>query len=287
MTDTEAVRSYPYRDGDVTVLGPEIFASKGGAVISWRGENYVRQQDIEPGREELAAGAMHELASSVRDLASAIRLETADRTNPTPAPADSPLRQRIAEALRDFPVACWTPDNIAGRAMRVRDRYVEQLEAGRATWKAKAEEIERDRDRLAKQIDQLIARLGEYADRGISNGGRAEQAEAVLREILARFEPAFPSPDEPMRHQATVSIEDYQRWRNTLQPPADALAPTEHVGNRANAEDCPACSASTSPPPYPWICPGPAPAHNAGPSVAECVAQDAAHWNDKYAGEGQ
>jgi hypothetical protein len=31
----------------------------------------------------------------------------------------------------------------------------------------------------------------------------------------------------------------------------------------------------------------PAPAHNAGPSVAECAAHDRAHWADKYAGEQQ
>lgn len=37
------LRRYPYIDGDVTVLGPEIFASLDGAVISWRGENYTRQ----------------------------------------------------------------------------------------------------------------------------------------------------------------------------------------------------------------------------------------------------
>ncbi|MEU6365730.1 hypothetical protein ABZ876_08235 [Streptomyces sp. NPDC046931] len=30
----------------------------------------------------------------------------------------------------------------------------------------------------------------------------------------------------------------------------------------------------------------PAPAHDAGPSVAECADNDRAHWNDKYAGEG-
>jgi hypothetical protein len=40
MTPT---RQYPYQDGDTTVLGPEIFASADGQVISWRGENYVRQ----------------------------------------------------------------------------------------------------------------------------------------------------------------------------------------------------------------------------------------------------
>lgn len=29
------------------------------------------------------------------------------------------------------------------------------------------------------------------------------------------------------------------------------------------------------------------PAHNAGPTVAECAAQDRAYWTDKHAGEGQ
>jgi hypothetical protein len=33
--------TYPYQDGDTTVLGPEIFASSDGSVICWRGENYT------------------------------------------------------------------------------------------------------------------------------------------------------------------------------------------------------------------------------------------------------
>jgi hypothetical protein len=37
--------AYPHEDGDVTVLGPETFASKDGAVISWRGGNYTRQPE--------------------------------------------------------------------------------------------------------------------------------------------------------------------------------------------------------------------------------------------------
>lgn len=35
---------YPFADGDTMVLGPEIFASADGAVICWRGVNYVRQE---------------------------------------------------------------------------------------------------------------------------------------------------------------------------------------------------------------------------------------------------
>lgn len=36
-------KTYPYQDGDITVLGPEIFASNDGQVISWKGDNYVAQ----------------------------------------------------------------------------------------------------------------------------------------------------------------------------------------------------------------------------------------------------
>lgn len=38
---------YPYRDGGVIVLGPELFASEDKTVISWRGESYYRY-DAEP-----------------------------------------------------------------------------------------------------------------------------------------------------------------------------------------------------------------------------------------------
>jgi hypothetical protein len=38
------MRPYPYSDGDVMVLGPETIASSDGEVISWKGENYSRQQ---------------------------------------------------------------------------------------------------------------------------------------------------------------------------------------------------------------------------------------------------
>lgn len=41
---------YPYPDGDVTVLGPEIFASEHGHVICWRGANYLRQDEPETGQ---------------------------------------------------------------------------------------------------------------------------------------------------------------------------------------------------------------------------------------------
>ncbi|MCI3246285.1 hypothetical protein [Streptomyces spinosisporus] len=38
-------RLYPRDDGDVTALGPEIFASKDGRTVCWKGVNYERQPE--------------------------------------------------------------------------------------------------------------------------------------------------------------------------------------------------------------------------------------------------
>ncbi|MFE6412596.1 hypothetical protein ACFVOR_37315 [Streptomyces sp. NPDC057837] len=39
-------QDFPYQDGDVTVLGPEIFASNDGKVLCWKGDNYVPQNRL-------------------------------------------------------------------------------------------------------------------------------------------------------------------------------------------------------------------------------------------------
>jgi hypothetical protein len=43
--------AYPYADGDVTVLGPELFASADKQVICWRGENYRIPEPDAPDQE--------------------------------------------------------------------------------------------------------------------------------------------------------------------------------------------------------------------------------------------
>lgn len=45
VAKAKATPPYPRDDGDVTALGPEIFASKDGQTISWKGDNYERQQE--------------------------------------------------------------------------------------------------------------------------------------------------------------------------------------------------------------------------------------------------
>lgn len=44
--------TYPYRDGDTVVLGPEVFASGDGTVICWRGENYYRGAPEPPAKQQ-------------------------------------------------------------------------------------------------------------------------------------------------------------------------------------------------------------------------------------------
>ena len=67
-----------------------------------------------------------------------------------------------------------------GDALWVR-AYGEEIRAAQQS----AENMQGRAAALAVRVDQLIARLGEYADRGIANGQRAERAEAALGAVAA------------------------------------------------------------------------------------------------------
>jgi hypothetical protein len=78
-----------------------------------------------------------------------------------------------------------------GDALWVR-AYGEEIRAAQQS----AENMQGRAAALAVQVDQLIARLGEYADRGIANGQRTENAEAALERIRALHRPVT-WPAEP------------------------------------------------------------------------------------------
>lgn len=67
MPNPEQTRaSYPYKDGDVTVLGPEVFVSDDETVICWRGENYYRRSPSELERfAERVAGELEAKATGI------------------------------------------------------------------------------------------------------------------------------------------------------------------------------------------------------------------------------
>ncbi|MGY0067696.1 hypothetical protein ACWZEH_12890 [Streptomyces sp. QTS137] len=72
-----------------------------------------------------------------------------------------------------------------GEALR---RRVEQFINGRATWKAKAEEIERDRDRLTAELEDAEQRADGFRAELEQAQARAEQADAVTAETKRLLE---------------------------------------------------------------------------------------------------
>lgn len=103
------------------------------------------------------------------------------------------------EAVVDY-IGC-TEYDLADAVLRVRDRHLQQL---------------RQRLQLADHQHLAIGAWGNAHDRATRAERQRDQLAGILREILARFEPAFPSMDQPMRYQATVPIEDRDRWRAVL-----------------------------------------------------------------------
>ena len=55
--DAEKAQIYPYMDGGTTVLGPEVFAK--GSVLSWKGENYVPQEQVRALTDLRAVAGIH------------------------------------------------------------------------------------------------------------------------------------------------------------------------------------------------------------------------------------
>jgi hypothetical protein len=112
-----------------------------------------------------------------------------------------------------------------GEALR---RRTEQMIAGRATWKAKAEEIEQDRNDWRRQAEKAAR----AADLLAGSHRRAEQLAAVLREVLDTFSPMRDAQDGPVAYydgSADIDPERYERWRAALD---GAEQPTTETAER-------------------------------------------------------
>jgi hypothetical protein len=109
-------------------------------------------------------------------------------------------------------------------------------------------------------------------------------------------------------HPSAIADAVYTRLKPHLAPhyqhAVDAAAAAERRAQQAEAtvarvralhqqegNYCAICTEDYGRLSAPWPCPTiralALPAHNAGPTVAECAAQDRAYWTDKHAGEGQ
>jgi hypothetical protein len=91
--------TYPHPDGDVTVLGPEIFASSDGAVISWKGENYVRPDN--PTAEDLNSGPPNASRLDICELPHQTIAEEDDCHRRRDAGSDDGLRLALARIASD------------------------------------------------------------------------------------------------------------------------------------------------------------------------------------------
>jgi hypothetical protein len=170
------------------------------------------------------------------------------RTAPdNPAASDDGLRTQYAAAIAADDGHPWDTlcpetqgsylDN-ADAVLAVRDRRMQQLTAGRATWKAKAAEIEADRDRLLTEFPWLRAsdedrqasetalamQKGISADPRVESRARGEKlvvAEARLAAIQ-RLADRYPVGIDTAHLHAALDGQDIDDWCD--QPPTSAPA---------------------------------------------------------------
>jgi hypothetical protein len=179
-------------------------------------------------------------------------------------PAAGDLQQRIAQAVRDTPARY--PDDIAAAVWRVVGREIERMKLLVAASESDAHAV-----RMAAQ----------YADKAIENGERAERAEAVvarvreeaqwlrrnypgLTQLHSRLDAALDPPAPNATDGCTTSCDGATGIRGLL----------EHVGIDTTGRDITVAGRVVDA----------APAHNAGPSVAECAQADR-RWSLEKHGE--
>lgn len=137
-------------------------------------------------------------------------------------------------------------------------------------WRAEQRAADATRKSLTDTTSALTKHR-EAADAAIRElEQRAERAEAERDRYRAAWQSARQrargyaqqlNPDAPIPYQvagpdAPEVITDRAAIRAALDDPEPRPAP-QHIGQGANAEDCPACRAAPEPPPYPFLCPGP------------------------------
>ncbi|MFD6361862.1 hypothetical protein ACFWFX_18720 [Streptomyces roseolus] len=79
--------TYPFHDGDVTVLGPTVVASRDGRVLNWGGVNYLRQgptlaelrRDVHEALVVLSAPEAERIRGLIARLEEAVRTDEVHR----------------------------------------------------------------------------------------------------------------------------------------------------------------------------------------------------------------
>lgn len=217
-----------------------------------------------------------------------------------PAASNDGLREQYMAAI-DAVTGGKCPMDIIDAVMRVRDRRMEQLAAGRETWKAKAEEIEADRDRLlcespwlrASDEDRQAAETALAMQKGISADLRVESrargeklatAEAKVARVLdlvtrtGLIDPAelhaaldTPAPRQPVYDAVRDGHHDHDgeqpaAW--TPPPPVPPPSNSPPKSSRSSTGSYP----TTHPPHARPPTPSPAPRPTATPSTTNSAS---------------
>ncbi|WP_328902312.1 hypothetical protein OHR86_22490 [Streptomyces sp. NBC_00441] len=106
-------------------------------------------------------------------------------------------------------------------------------------------------DQLYIRLDAARRTVDRFDAQAQQHKQRADQAEATLDRVRALADRWDRDLPDHVRFLAVAAL------RFALDPDQQPTTPAVHLPDGGNAEDCDACRASDTPPPYPWICPGP------------------------------
>lgn len=161
---------------------------------AWTTEDVIRNaRDFVGAPQEAADGPESVPQASGGELAG----RNGDRS-PQAASSEA-LRERLVDSLEHYPVACWTPRNLAGRVMGVVGAELERAEEA-----ARAAEHGR---RMAVESFTVYR-------------NDAKQLHATLAEVLDAFEAYWARTDYCGPSEAAVQPEHFRAWRDMLQPEA-------------------------------------------------------------------
>lgn len=112
------------------------------------------------------------------------------------------------------------------------------------------------RDRELEQLrTELAIQKGISADLRVESRARSEKVERVRAVVRAELDYLCREPHPSHDHVCPDDVRrSVLRALESEEPPTTPAVTPQHLGNGANAEDCPACSGTN--PPYPWVCPG-------------------------------
>jgi hypothetical protein len=221
-TPDNLAATYPHLDGDVTVLGPEIFASSDGEVICWKGENYVRPDN--PTAEDLNSGPPNASRLDICELPHQTIGEEDDCERRRDAASDDGLREQYAAAIAADDGHPWNTLATASQ-----ENYLDNADAVMAV---RDEELARLRTDLAAET-ALRRERSELYDLWRS---KANQLGDQLRRVQALHIPSsYPNPDGPGNITYCLGCENTTGGHpcntlNALDGPADTTPPAEaHV----------------------------------------------------------